>query len=318
MNPALAVSGKGKAGKVDARKKPEKEQKKVIRSHLKQPKQAPSAWQLFFAEELSKLKAQKPEERLNVAHVAKGAGERYNMLPDSEKAKYHKESLRLKAQWERDMQAWKESLSPEDIKLENAYRTQQRKAGKSRKSNLKDPHAPKKPLSAYFLFLRAIRSDPKMTDDVFGKEGETTKQSVLAAAKWRELSDTEKQPFLAKADQDKLRYEEARRVYESAQARGVPPAEAAAEAERAGKAAAQAMADKNPTLQALQAAGLPAGISFNMDDESNNPKHHLNTAFDDADDSDSRDQVGRDQHLQTKGSGRAGTGSRATKAERIG
>jgi DNA phosphorothioation-dependent restriction protein DptG len=113
------------------------------------------------------MRAAKPEERLNVAHVAKGAGERYNSLPDSEKAKYQNKSVELKAQWERDMQTWKESLSPEDIKAENAFRTQQRKAGKSRKSNLKDPHAPKKPLSAYFLFLRVSSGRVFLKRDMF-------------------------------------------------------------------------------------------------------------------------------------------------------
>ncbi len=240
--PPVVADIKGKKKKEE----PKKEPKKIMRSRLKQPKQAPSAWQLFFTEELNKMRAAKPDERLNVAHVAKGAGERYNSLPEVEKQKYHQRSLELKEQWEKDMQTWKESLSPEDIKQENAFRTQQRKAGKSRKSNLKDPNAPKKPLSAYFLFLRAIRSSAKMTEDIFGKEGETTKQSVLAAEKWKVLNDTEKAPYLQKADQDKARYEEARRVYEEAQKHGVPAHEAAQQADAAGRAAAAKMAEANP------------------------------------------------------------------------
>jgi hypothetical protein len=83
-------------------------------------------------------------------------------------------------------------LTPEDIRVENVFRSAQRKAGKSRRSNLKDPNAPKKPLSAYFMFLQWIRADPARIQDVFGEEGETTRQSVLAASKWRELSDAEK------------------------------------------------------------------------------------------------------------------------------
>ena len=84
------------------------------------------------------------------------------------------------------------SLSPEDIKRENAFRTAQRKAGKSRKGNIKDPNAPKKPLSAYFMFLQRIRADPDLVREVFGDETETTKQSVLAAAKWRSMTDDER------------------------------------------------------------------------------------------------------------------------------
>jgi hypothetical protein len=120
------------------------------------------------------------------------------------------------------MEAWRETLTPEDIKQENAFRTAQRKAGKSRKGNLKDPHAPKKPLSAYFLFLRAIRADPAMMQQVFEGESETTKQSVLAAAKWRSLSETEKQPYLERADADKAEYERQRREYETTH--GIEPA----------------------------------------------------------------------------------------------
>ncbi|PWZ03400.1 hypothetical protein BCV70DRAFT_209733 [Testicularia cyperi] len=221
---ASAPKAKDKAHPYAAPAAPEKPAKKakkedppkpaVLKSRLKPPKQAPSAWQIFFTEELQKIKAQKPGERLNVAHVAKDAGQRYAALPESKKDEFHRRSLEAKEQWEQEMAAWKATLTPEDIRQENLYRSAQRKAGKSRKGNLKDPNAPKKPLSAYFLFLRAIRADPNMTQAVFEGEQETTKQSVLAAAKWRSLSETEKQPYLDRAEADKARYERMRREYE--------------------------------------------------------------------------------------------------------
>lgn len=207
------------AGGEAASEKPKKKEKEppkpsVLKSHLKPPKQAPSAWQVYFTEELQKIKAEQPGARLNVAHVAKDAGQRYAALPEEKKQEFQRRSQEAKEQWERDMLAWKSTLTPEDIKQENMFRTAQRKAGKSRKGNLKDPNAPKKPLSAYFLFLRAIRADPKMTEDVFHGEQETTKQSVLAAAKWRSLPEEEKQPFLEKAEADKVEYERLRKDYE--------------------------------------------------------------------------------------------------------
>lgn len=126
-------------------------------------------------------------------------------------------------------------LSPGDIKRENMFRAAQRKSGRSRKSNIKDPNAPKKPLSAYFMFLAHIRANAYLVQEVFGNETETTKQSVLAAAKWRDMTDDErkvcnllsgvlnftekkqklKQPFLARAEREKLDYEAARRIYEN-------------------------------------------------------------------------------------------------------
>jgi len=98
----------------------------------------------------------------------------------------------MKEAREREHAAYMRTLTPDDIKRENAFRTAQRKAGKSRKSNIKDPNAPKKPLSAYFMFLQRIRSDPVLVREVFGEETETTKQSVLAAARWRSMTDDER------------------------------------------------------------------------------------------------------------------------------
>lgn len=215
------VPGTGAAEKPSKKKEKEPAKPPVLKSHLKPPKQAPSAWQVYFTEELQKIKAEQPDARLNVAHVAKDAGQRYAALPEEKKKEFKRRSDEAKEQWERDMLAWKQTLTPEDIKQENMFRTAQRKAGKSRKGNLKDPNAPKKPLSAYFLFLRAIRADSKMTEDVFHGEQETTKQSVLAAAKWRSLPEEEKQPFLEKAEADKVEYERQRKEYE--QSHGLAP-----------------------------------------------------------------------------------------------
>jgi hypothetical protein len=105
---------------------------------------------------------------------------------------YKRRSQAAKDARERELSAYMRTLTPEDIKRENAFRTAQRKAGRSRKANMKDPNAPKKPLSAYFMFLQRIRSDPDLVREVFGDEGETTKQSVLAAAKWRSMTDDER------------------------------------------------------------------------------------------------------------------------------
>lgn len=189
-----------------------------LRSRLKPPKQSPSAWQIFFSEELQKIKATSPEERLNVAHVAKDAGQRYADLPEWKRQEYQQRSQEAKEQYEKELAEWRSKLTPDDIKQENLFRSAQRKMGKSRRGNLKDPNAPKKPLSAYFLFLRTIRMDPALCQEVLEGEHETTKQSVLAAAKWRTMSDAEKKPYLEQAERDKAEYERLRREYEASHA----------------------------------------------------------------------------------------------------
>jgi hypothetical protein len=192
---------KSKKGKKDEAKPAPKAPTK---SHLKPPRQAPSAWQLFFADELNKAKAAAAAEagstpggtpihpKLNVAQIAKDAGAAYAGLSEDRKAYYARKVEEGKVQYQKDLATWQATLTPEDIKAENAFRAQQRKDGKSRKGNLKDPNAPKKPLSAYFLFLKGIRENDDLRKSVWADESETTRQSVLAAERWRGLSDDEK------------------------------------------------------------------------------------------------------------------------------
>jgi hypothetical protein len=194
----LDISKSKKKGK----KEEEKLDKVIIKSHLNPPRQAQSAWQLFFTDELNKAKAavvtgNSPggtplHAKLNVAQIAKDAGFAYAKLDEEQKAHYAGKVQESKDQYAKELSEWQATLTPEDIRLENAYRAQQRKEGKSRKGNLKDPNAPKKPLSAYFLFLKGIREDAALRYKVWADETETTKQSVLAAERWRNLSDEEK------------------------------------------------------------------------------------------------------------------------------
>lgn len=183
------------------------------KSLLRPPKLAPSAWQLYFTDWIQRHQASSTR-KLNVAQAAKEAGVEYARLGPQEKEPYKRRSLAMKEIRERELHAYMSSLTPDDIKRENVFRAAQRKAGKSRRGNIKDPNAPKKPLSAYFMFLQRIRSDPVLVREVFGDETETTKQSVLAAEKWRSMTDEERKPFLAQAEQEKLEYESARKLYE--------------------------------------------------------------------------------------------------------
>ncbi|KAF8592714.1 hypothetical protein K439DRAFT_1276244, partial [Ramaria rubella] len=93
---------------------------------------------------------------------------------------------------EREFIAWKRTLTPADIERDNALRSPECKSRKFRRKNINDPNAPKRPLTAYFLFLQAIRTDPQMVKDVFGDATEPMRQSVLAAVKWRSMTEAEK------------------------------------------------------------------------------------------------------------------------------
>lgn len=47
------------------------------------------------------------------------------------------------------------------------------------------------------MFLQYIRSDAALVVEVFGEERETTAQSILAAQKWRSMTDEERKVSFA-------------------------------------------------------------------------------------------------------------------------
>ncbi|KAJ7709131.1 high mobility group box domain-containing protein [Mycena metata] len=181
---------------------------------LRPPKLAPSAWQVYFTDWIQRQQASS-SRKLTVAEAAKEAGRDYANLTQAEKEPYIRRFQAAMDIRERSLNAYMHTLTPDDIKRENAFRSAQRKAGKSRKRNIKDPNAPKRPLSAYFMFLQRIRASKELVKEVFGDETETTRQSVLAAARWRGMTDEERKPFLAQAELEKMEYEAAMRLYEA-------------------------------------------------------------------------------------------------------
>ncbi|KAI7864901.1 high mobility group box domain-containing protein [Spinellus fusiger] len=75
--------------------------------------------------------------------------------------------------------------------------------GKKRRIK-KDPSAPKRGLSAYMFFSQDQRQQVKdeNPEATFGSIGK------LLGEKWKKMSDTDKKPYIEKAEQDKKRYED--------------------------------------------------------------------------------------------------------------
>ena len=81
-------------------------------------------------------------------------------------------------------------------------------AGKKKKAK-KDPNAPKKGMSAYFLWMNAEGRDQAKAEGVTGI-GPIGK---LCGERWRGMDEGEKAPWEAKAKEDKARYEQAMAEY---------------------------------------------------------------------------------------------------------
>ncbi|KAI4327838.1 hypothetical protein L6164_020256 [Bauhinia variegata] len=93
---------------------------------------------------------------------------------------------------------------------------------KQTKKAAKDPNKPKRPPTAFFVFMAEFR-------ETYQKEHPNNKAvSVVGkagGAKWKSLSDAEKAPFIAKADKKKQEYEKTMQAYNKKLDGGKNPSE---------------------------------------------------------------------------------------------
>ncbi|CAN1215600.1 High mobility group B protein 2, partial [Linum perenne] len=90
------------------------------------------------------------------------------------------------------------------------YRLKPKGAGRSTKKAAKDPNKPKRPPSAFFVFMEEFRQ--------LFKEQNPNNKSVAAVgkaagAKWKAMSESDKAPYKEKADKRKTEYEKTIAAY---------------------------------------------------------------------------------------------------------
>merc|ERR1719507_1009666 len=125
---------------------------------LAQPKRAPSSYMLWLKENRPRL----VEElgTTNVADVAKAAGKQWGALGAKQKAKYEEEAHQLRADYKLELQKFVESggvlqkrTSPKSVGAKPSTKTQEHVSRKSINKAKKNPNVPKRPASAYILWL---------------------------------------------------------------------------------------------------------------------------------------------------------------------
>ncbi|VFQ99795.1 unnamed protein product [Cuscuta campestris] len=94
-----------------------------------------------------------------------------------------------------------------------------KKSAKATKA-AKDPNKPKRPSSAFFVFMEDFRKSYKSKNPNNKAVSEVGK---AGGAKWKQLSDAEKAPYVAEAEKRKKKYEKDIKEYDRRQAEG--PAE---------------------------------------------------------------------------------------------
>merc|ERR1719204_1384612 len=128
--------------------------------------------------------------------------EQWNKLPTEEKAAYQEKSKTEMAKWKLDMEKYKETTSYREFKK---LKSEQKFKKIGKMKNPKDPNAPKRPLSGYFLFMKEFRlTRPNLAmKDV----------STLGGKAWKELNEDGRKRFVDAANEERVVYTKALEEY---------------------------------------------------------------------------------------------------------
>jgi len=130
---------------------------------------------------------------MKVGDVAKICGENWKSVPEKVKEPLRKAYTKKMTTWQKKMEKYKKTAD-----YKNFQEAKSEMKDKKLRKKPKDKNAPKRNLSAYFLFMGEFR---KNNPDL-GLTETTTK----AGAKWKTLSEKERAPFDKQAVKDKARY----------------------------------------------------------------------------------------------------------------
>merc|ERR1719204_2512815 len=161
------------------------------------PKRPLSAYMLWMASVREEVAEQHPN--YSITDVAKKLGKMWKSVTDKEKEQYISQASALKAAYVKKMEKYKASSSY--AKHQKALAEYKAKA--QRKPFKKDPNAPKRPLSGYMIFVNAVR-DKVVNDNPDMKVTDVLRE---IGGMWRDLSESDKQFYQAKAVKLKAKYE---------------------------------------------------------------------------------------------------------------
>ena len=160
----------------------------------KKPKGRMSNYTFFVQMCREEHRKKHPNENVNFTEFSKKCAERWKQMTDKEKKRFADLAEKDKQRYDREMAAYVPP-SGDGIK----------------RKKKKDPNAPKRPLSAFFLFCQDERPAVKAVYPNYSV-GEAAKE---LGERWNKVSADVKAKYEAKAAQDKTRYDKDLANYKS-------------------------------------------------------------------------------------------------------
>mmetsp|Transcript_5375 Transcript_5375/g.12209 ORF Transcript_5375/g.12209 Transcript_5375/m.12209 type:complete len:208 (-) Transcript_5375:184-807(-) len=188
--------------------KPVKRKRKKKKKDPNRPKRNMSAFFLYSNANRARVKEESPEAKFG--DIAKLLSVEFKAINTKERAKYDQLAVEDKERYQAQMETY-EPPSESDSDSDSDAPKKKKKIKKK-----KDPNAPKRNQSSFFLYSNATRNDVK-TANPEAKFGEIAQ---IISRHFKALPDEERAYWNEKAAQDKVRYLRAKAEYEGTEYQG--------------------------------------------------------------------------------------------------
>lgn len=159
------------------------------------PKRNMSAFFLYSNANRARIKEENPG--IKFGRVAQLLSEEFKQISPSERAKWDAEALRDKERYAREMENY---TPPSDLEDDGP-----------KKKKKKDPNAPKRNMSAFFLYSNDVRATVK-EENPEAKFGDIAK---IISRQYKELTEKELAKYQKLAAEDKERYQRQMAAYKA-------------------------------------------------------------------------------------------------------
>jgi len=164
------------------------------------PKGRMSAYTFFVQTCREEHRKKHPNENVNFTEFSKKCAERWKQMTEKEKKRFSEMAEKDKQRYDKEMSTYTPPVGE----------------GRGGKRKKKDPNAPKRPLSAFFLFCHDERPAVKEAHPTYSV-GDVAKD---LGEKWNKIAPEIKQKYEAKAQIEKGRYEKDMAIYKNKGAGG--------------------------------------------------------------------------------------------------
>jgi len=169
------------------------------------PKRPQSSYFVYSNERRVELKRVNPEKK--VTEISKMIAAEWNKKDEAGKKPYEEKAKEKKEQYEKDLKEYKKTDHyteyQDKLKSWKENTDGETKTRGKRSKRAKDPNAPKKPQTAYFIFSSERRPQLK----TLHPEKKITELAKLLGDEWKEKDESEKKTYQDKAKSEKEDYD---------------------------------------------------------------------------------------------------------------